>query len=369
MNEALWLLGRGTGVATLVLLTASVVLGLLTAGGLVSRELPRFALPEIHRRASLGATVLLVLHLGSLWLDPVAQLRAVALVVPFLGARNPVWWGLGTLAADLVVVLVVTSLLRRRMPHVVWRRLHWLSYGAWPLAFLHGLGSGTDAGTWWVRGMAAGCFVAVVSAAGYRLAAPDDVAARRTVGGPAGRGSVLARRLVLLARLRRRATRLWCPARLRGRAGLGLRALLGCGGGPAGEGRHGLGGRRGRVRVGLLQLAVDLFAVDVHVARSGDAEPHGVAVDLEHRDDDVVTDDEALLGTSAEHQHGRVLSPAARTTHPKRRRGASAPEGGRRAVRARTEVPGWRAAPRRVGGARGGPATQEASSGWRSEKG
>lgn len=186
MNEALWLLGRGTGVATLVLLTASVVLGLLTAGGLVSRELPRFALTEIHRRASLGAAVLLVLHLCSPWLDPVAQLRAVALVVPFLGARNPVWWGLGTLAADLVMVLVVTSLLRRRMPHVVWRRLHWLSYGAWPLAFLHGLGSGTDAGTWWVRGMAAGCSVAVVSAAGYRLAALDGVAARRTVGGPAG---------------------------------------------------------------------------------------------------------------------------------------------------------------------------------------
>jgi sulfoxide reductase heme-binding subunit YedZ len=186
MSQALWLLGRGTGVATLVLLTASVVLGLLTAGGLVSRELPRFALTEIHRRASLGATVLLVLHLGSLWLDPVAQLRAVDLVVPFLGARNPMWWGLGTLAADLVAVLVVTSLLRRRMPHVVWRRLHWLSYGTWPLAFLHGLGSGTDAGTWWLRGMAAGCFVAVVSAAGYRLAGLDDVAPRRTIGGPAG---------------------------------------------------------------------------------------------------------------------------------------------------------------------------------------
>jgi sulfoxide reductase heme-binding subunit YedZ len=173
MNEALWLLGRGTGVAALLLLTLSMGLGVLTAGRYVSKEVPRFALTEIHRRASLAATVLLGVHLVSLWADPVAQLRAVDLLVPFLGARNPVWWGLGTLGMDLVAVLVVTSLLRSRMPYGVWRRLHWLSYATWPLAFLHALGSGTDAGTWWLRGVALGCFVAVAAAAGYRLAGMD----------------------------------------------------------------------------------------------------------------------------------------------------------------------------------------------------
>jgi sulfoxide reductase heme-binding subunit YedZ len=152
MNETLWLLGRGTGVAALLLLTLSMGLGVLTAGRYVSKEVPRFALTEIHRRASLAATVLLGVHLVSLWADPVAPLRAVDLLVPFLGARNPVWWGLGTLGMDLVAVLVVTSLLRSRMPYGVWRRLHWLSYATWPLAFLHALGSGTDAGPWWLRG-------------------------------------------------------------------------------------------------------------------------------------------------------------------------------------------------------------------------
>ena len=146
MNEALWLLGRGTGVAALLLLTLSMGLGVLTAGRYVSKEVPRFALTEIHRRASLAATVLLGVHLVSLWADPVAQLRAVDVLVPFLGARNPVWWGLGTLSLDLVAVLVVTSLLRSRMPYGVWRRLHWLSYATWPLAFLHALGSGATPG-------------------------------------------------------------------------------------------------------------------------------------------------------------------------------------------------------------------------------
>ena len=173
MNEALWLLGRGTGVAALLLLTLSMGLGVLTAGRHVSKEVPQFALTEIHRRASLAATVLLGVHLVSLWADPVAQLRAVDVLVPFLGARNPVWWGLGTLALDLVAVLVVSSLLRSRMPYGVWRRLHWLSYATWPLAFLHALGSGSDAGTWWLRGVALGCFVTVAVAAGYRLAGLD----------------------------------------------------------------------------------------------------------------------------------------------------------------------------------------------------
>lgn len=168
MSTAFWLLGRGTGVATLLLLTAAVVLGVLAGGGYRSRELPRFALTEIHRRASLAASLLLVIHLGSLWLDPQAQLRAVDLVVPFL-SRQPLWWGLGTLALDLLVVVVATSLLRRHIRYAVWRGLHWLGYAVWPVAFLHGLGSGTDAGTWWLRGAGVLCFAAVSTAVGWRI--------------------------------------------------------------------------------------------------------------------------------------------------------------------------------------------------------
>ena len=177
MSTALWLLGRGTGVATLILLTASVVLGILTAGRLTSRELPRFALTEIHRRASLAATLLLAVHLGSLWLDPQSQLRAVDLVVPFL-SRQPLWWGLGTLALDLLAVLVATSLLRKHIRYAVWRGLHWLGYAVWPVAFLHGLGSGTDAGTWWLRGVAITCFGAIAAAVRWRVSRLEEPAAR-----------------------------------------------------------------------------------------------------------------------------------------------------------------------------------------------
>lgn len=173
MNEALWLLGRGLGVSTLVLLTISMVAGIVTWQRSTPLETPRFAVAEIHRRASLVASGLLVAHILSLVLDQEAQLSWVDTVVPFLNARNPLWWGLGTLSLDILLVVVVTSLVKKRISHRVWRGIHWFSYLAWPVAVLHAFGGGTDATTVWFRLIAFTCIAAVGAAVGIRLnAAP-----------------------------------------------------------------------------------------------------------------------------------------------------------------------------------------------------
>ncbi len=169
MNEALWILGRGLGVSSLVLLTISVVAGVITVRRSTPLRTPRFAVAEIHRRASLLASGLVVGHVISLWMDTEAQLRLVDLVVPFLSGANPLWWGLGTLAIDLFLAVVVTSLLRKRIPHRVWRGIHLLSYLAWPLAVLHSFGSGTDAASGWFIAVALGCVGAVAGAITLRL--------------------------------------------------------------------------------------------------------------------------------------------------------------------------------------------------------
>lgn len=169
MNEALWILGRGLGVSSLVLLTISVVAGVITFRRSTPLRTPRFAVAEIHRRASLLASGLLVGHVISLWLDTEAHLRLVDVVVPFLSAANPVWWGLGTLAVDLFLAVIVTSLLRKRIPRPVWRGIHLFSYLAWPLAVLHSFGSGTDAADGWFVAVALGCVGAVAAAITLRL--------------------------------------------------------------------------------------------------------------------------------------------------------------------------------------------------------
>jgi sulfoxide reductase heme-binding subunit YedZ len=169
MSNALWYLGRGTGVASLLLLTIVVTLGIATRSGRPVLGLPRFAVAAVHRTASLTAVVFLLIHVGTLYFDPYAQLQVIDFLVPFTGAYRPFWLGLGTVGLDLVAALVVTSLLRHRIGVRTWRAIHWLAYLSWPVALLHALGDGTDNGTWWLRAVAAVCALAVLGAVGWRV--------------------------------------------------------------------------------------------------------------------------------------------------------------------------------------------------------
>ncbi|MET0418403.1 MAG: ferric reductase-like transmembrane domain-containing protein [Actinoplanes sp.] len=169
MTDALWYFGRGTGVVSLVLLTIVVALGVGARSGRTAFGLPRFAVSLLHRNAALLAVVFLAGHVVSLLFDPYAQLRVVDLVVPFVGNYRPLWQGLGTLGFDLILAIVVTSLLRHRIGARVWRIVHWLAYLCWPIALLHGLGTGSDRGTWWLWTVAMTCVAVVLAAVVWRL--------------------------------------------------------------------------------------------------------------------------------------------------------------------------------------------------------
>jgi sulfoxide reductase heme-binding subunit YedZ len=185
--NALWYLARGAGVVSLLLLTVVVALGIATRSGRPAFGLPRFAVVAVHRNASLLAVLLLTVHIGTLLLDPYAQLRLVDVVMPFDGARRPLWLGMGTLAFDLIAVLVLTSLLRHRLGRRSWRAVHWLAYAAWPAAVLHGLGNGTDAGHAWFRAIAACCIAAAAAGLLWRCSAGFAEHARVRLG--AGRSA------------------------------------------------------------------------------------------------------------------------------------------------------------------------------------
>jgi predicted ferric reductase len=170
-EEALWALGRGTGITALVFLSISLTLGIATRSGRRVGVLPRFAVNDVHRFVALAGTLLVVLHLVLLFLDPYAQLRLIDLLVPCLGAYRPFWLGLGTLAFDVMMILIVTSLLRRRVGPQPFRLVHWTTYALWPIAMAHALGNGTDAGHVWFLAVATYCGVMVTTATAWRLRA------------------------------------------------------------------------------------------------------------------------------------------------------------------------------------------------------
>jgi sulfoxide reductase heme-binding subunit YedZ len=168
MNEALWYTARGTGIVALVLLTVSVALGVVVRSRQPLGGLPRYGVPLVHRTASLTATSLIGVHMVTLLLDPYAQLHLVDLAVPFLGTYRPVWLGLGTLAVDILAAIVITSLLRKRIGQRAFRAVHWATYALWPLAFVHALKTGTDAGSVWFLLLAFACAIVIAAAVAWR---------------------------------------------------------------------------------------------------------------------------------------------------------------------------------------------------------
>jgi methionine sulfoxide reductase heme-binding subunit len=182
-HTALWYASRATGVVTLVLLTAVVVLGML-----VNRQgrlpgLPGFAVTGLHRNISLLSVVFLAIHVLTAIADPYVTIGLAATVLPFTSPYKPLWLGLGALSLDLIAALILTSLMRARMNRRAWRGIHWLAYAAWPLAVLHSIGSSTDMRSGVMLAVLVSCVVAACAAAAWRVshAARQTPRARRAI--------------------------------------------------------------------------------------------------------------------------------------------------------------------------------------------
>ncbi|WP_345435318.1 ferric reductase-like transmembrane domain-containing protein [Actinoallomurus vinaceus] len=132
----------------------------------------------LHRSLSLLSVVLIALHVVTSVIDSYVAIRWADAIVPFVSTYRPFWVGLGAVALDLMIALVVTSLLRVRLGLRTWRAVHWLAYASWPVALVHGLGIGTDDTL--VLALTVGCTAAVAVAALIRVgAARQATAAKR----------------------------------------------------------------------------------------------------------------------------------------------------------------------------------------------
>jgi predicted ferric reductase len=168
-GPGLWYATRATGLVTLLLLTVSVVLGILTAARFSGPAWPRFLTIGLHRNISLLVLVFLALHVGTTVMDSYTPIGLTDAFVPFMSGYKTFWLGLGAVACDLLVALVVTSLLRQRLGHRTWRAVHWCGYVCWPVALLHGAGIGTDSAKSWVFYLTIGCVAAAASALAVRV--------------------------------------------------------------------------------------------------------------------------------------------------------------------------------------------------------
>lgn len=171
----LWYTTRGAGAVTLILLTAVVVLGVVSALRAQSPSWPRFLTTGLHRNLALLTLVFLALHIVTAVVDPFTHLGWLAAVAPFSSYYRTFWLGLGVIAFELLAAIVVTSLVRGFIGHSAWRAIHWLAYASWPIGVTHGLGTGTDAWSGWFFVLTAACVAAVAISVFYRfMTGPRD---------------------------------------------------------------------------------------------------------------------------------------------------------------------------------------------------
>jgi methionine sulfoxide reductase heme-binding subunit len=176
-----WYLTRSTGAVSLVLLTVALALGVADVRRLSSPSWPRFVVDSLHRSVSLMALAFLAVHILTSVLDSFTSISLLDAIVPFAGSYRPFWLGLGAVAFDLMLAVIITSLLRARIGFTGWRAVHWLAYASWPVALLHGLGTGSDVKSGWLLVLSVLCTLAVIAAVLVRVFSgwPADIARRR----------------------------------------------------------------------------------------------------------------------------------------------------------------------------------------------
>jgi hypothetical protein len=169
--RALWYLTRGTGAVSMMLLTATVGLGIMHSMRWAPKRTPRFVMSDVHRNISLLVLVFIVIHVATAVLDGFAPIRWLDAILPVGGAYRPIWLGLGALSFDVLLAIAITSLLRSRMGYGTWRAIHWTAYGCWAVAIFHGVGIGSDTKQLWMQLLVATSIVAVLAAIAWRVAA------------------------------------------------------------------------------------------------------------------------------------------------------------------------------------------------------
>ena len=167
---AMWYTSRATGVVSLVLMSLVVIIGLM-----VNRQgrlpgMPGFVVLGLHRYLSLLSITFLAVHIATAVLDSFVNISVAASVIPFVSAYEPLWLGLGTVAFDLMIAIIITSLLRAHLGRLTWKAVHWLAYASWPLAVVHSVYSSKDMQRGALLGVALACIAAVLIAMVWRFA-------------------------------------------------------------------------------------------------------------------------------------------------------------------------------------------------------
>jgi sulfoxide reductase heme-binding subunit YedZ len=149
-DHAWWLASRASGIVAMILITASVFIGLTLSTRLLKGPGLSRWLAAAHEQAALAGLVAIGLHGVTLLGDPFLRAGVIDIAVPFAGDFKRFWVGVGLTGGYLAAIAGLTFYARRWIGVARWRKLHRLTIVAYALSVGHTIGAGTDfgAGSW-----------------------------------------------------------------------------------------------------------------------------------------------------------------------------------------------------------------------------
>ncbi|HUZ16419.1 MAG TPA: hypothetical protein VMU72_09625 [Gaiellaceae bacterium] len=167
-DPTFWLLARASGMTAYILLTLSVLAGLILKSRPFGRAVKAASVMDLHRLLALLGLASLGVHGTALMLDRTVRMPLAGLFVPGSSPYRPVSVAFGVVAAELMALVAVSFSVRRLTGQKAWRLLHWSTYAIFGLATAHGLLAGSDSAQPWARDLYLGTVAAVVFATAWR---------------------------------------------------------------------------------------------------------------------------------------------------------------------------------------------------------
>ena len=146
-NQIWWYTARASGLVSWVLLSMSMLWGLVLSTKLrPPRIRPNWVL-DLHRYLGGLAVIFVAVHVGALMLDSYVGFGLADVLVPFAASWKPVAVAWGVVGFYLLLAVELSSLARKHLPARIWRRLHFLAFPLYLTATVHLLTAGTDGRT------------------------------------------------------------------------------------------------------------------------------------------------------------------------------------------------------------------------------
>lgn len=141
-----WIVIRGSGLVAFALLSMATIWGLLASTKLLGRAVKAKPLTYFHESLGLGSLLATGVHLTALAVDDYIEFGAREIFIPGASGWEPMATALGVMAFYAVAVVSLSFYFKRWIGQQTWRAIHFLGFGAFLAALIHGIVAGTDSG-------------------------------------------------------------------------------------------------------------------------------------------------------------------------------------------------------------------------------